>query len=46
MAKEIHKRISVWLNQQGIENNLKSVRTAINKTANELGFMSDNFTLC
>ena len=36
MAKEIHKRISVWLNQQGIENNLKSVRTAINKTANEL----------
>lgn len=36
MAKEIHKRISVWLNQQGIENNLKSVRAAINKTANEL----------
>ena len=29
MAKEIHKRISVWLNQQGIENNLKSVRTVI-----------------
>lgn len=36
MAKEIHKRISVWLNQQGIENNLKSVRAAIDKTANEL----------
>nr|MCR5551334.1 phage tail tape measure protein [Bacteroidales bacterium] len=36
MAKEIYKRISVWLNQQGIENNLKSVRAAINKTANEL----------
>lgn len=36
MAKEIHKRINLWLNQQGIENNLKSVRQAINKTANEL----------
>ena len=36
MAKEIHKRISVWLNQQGIENNLKSVQKAITKTANEL----------
>ena len=36
MAKETHKRISVWLNQQGIENNLKSVQKAITKTANEL----------
>lgn len=36
MAKEIHKRISLWLNQQGIENDLKSVRAAISKTANEL----------
>lgn len=36
MAKEVNKRINVWLNQQGIENNLKSVRAAIAKTTNEL----------
>lgn len=36
MAKETHKRIIVWLNQQGIENNLKSVRAAISKTTNEM----------
>ena len=36
MAKSIDKKIYVWLNQQGIENNLKAVRSAINKTANEL----------
>ena len=36
MAKEIHKRIIVWLNQQGIDNDLKSVRAAITKTTNEL----------
>jgi TP901 family phage tail tape measure protein len=28
--------INIWLNQQGIENNLKSVRAAIIKTTNEL----------
>lgn len=36
MAKEVNKRINVWLNQQGIENNLKSIKAAISKTANEL----------
>ena len=36
MAKEISKRINIWLNQQGIDNNLKSIRAAITKTANEL----------
>lgn len=36
MAKEVHKQINLWLNSQGIENNLKSVRQAITKTANEL----------
>lgn len=36
MAKEVNKRINVWLNEQGIENNLKSIRAAITKTANEL----------
>lgn len=36
MAKEIHKSISIWLNEQGIEDNLKSVRAAIVKTTNEL----------
>lgn len=36
MAKETHKRIIVWLNQQGIENNLKSVRASISKTTNEM----------
>lgn len=36
MAKSINKTINVWLNQQGIENNLKSVRSAITKTTNEL----------
>ena len=36
MAKEVHKRIVLWLNQQGIENNLKSVRAAITKTTNEM----------
>lgn len=36
MAKEVNKRINVWLNEQGIENNLKSIRSAITKTANEL----------
>ena len=28
--------INIWLNQQGIEDNLKSVRAAITKTINEL----------
>lgn len=36
MAKEVNKRVNVWLNQQGIDNNLKSIRAAITKTANEL----------
>lgn len=36
MAKEVNKRVNVWLNQQGIENTLKSIKAAINKTANEL----------
>lgn len=36
MAKTIDKRVNVWLNGQGIENNLKSVRAAILKTTNEL----------
>ncbi len=36
MAKEINKQINVWLNQRGIEDNLKSVRAAITKTTNEL----------
>ena len=36
MAKTIDKRIYIWLNQQGIEDNLKSIKAAINKTANEL----------
>ena len=36
MAKEINKRVNIWLNQQGIDNNLKSIRAAITKTANEL----------
>ena len=36
MAKEVNKRINVWLNEQGIENNLKSIRAAITKTSNEL----------
>lgn len=36
MAKEVNKRVNIWLNQQGIDNNLKSIRAAINKTANEL----------
>ena len=35
MANRIDKSVFVWLNNQGIENNLKSVRAAINKTANE-----------
>lgn len=30
------KHINIWLNHQGIENNLKSIRAAITKTANEL----------
>ena len=30
------KHINIWLNQRGIENNLKSVRAAIAKTTNEL----------
>jgi len=38
MAKEANKRVNIWLNQQGIENNLKSIRSAITQTANELGF--------
>lgn len=36
MAKEVNKKINIWLNQQGIDNNLKSIRAEINKTANEL----------
>lgn len=36
MANELHKKITIWLNQQGIENNLKSVRAAITKTTNEM----------
>lgn len=36
MAKEVNKRVNVWLNSQGIEDNLKSVRSAITKTTNEL----------
>lgn len=36
MAKEANKRVNIWLNQQGIENNLKSIRSAITQTANEL----------
>ena len=36
MAKEVNKRINIWLNQQGIDNNLKSIRTEIIKTTNEL----------
>ena len=29
MAKEVNKRLNVWLNEQGIGNNLKSIRAAI-----------------
>lgn len=36
MAKEVNKKVNIWLNQQGIDNNLKSIRAAITKTANEL----------
>lgn len=36
MAKEVNKRVNIWLNEQGIDNNLKSIRAAITKTANEL----------
>ncbi len=36
MAKEVNKRINIWLNQQGIDNNLKSIRAEIIKTTNEL----------
>lgn len=36
MAKEVNKRVNVWLNSQGIENNLKSIKQEITKTANEL----------
>ena len=36
MAKEANKRVNIWLNQQGVENNLKSIRSAITQTANEL----------
>ena len=36
MAKTINKQVYIWLNQQGIENNLKSIKAAIAKTANEL----------
>lgn len=36
MAKEVNKRVNIWLNEQGIDNNLKSIRAAIAKTANEL----------
>lgn len=31
MAKEVNKRVNIWLNQQGIDNNLKSIRAAITK---------------
>ena len=30
------RHINIWLNQRGIEDNLKSVRAAIIKTTNEL----------
>ena len=36
MANPVNRTINIWLNQQGIENNLKSVRAAITKTTNEL----------
>lgn len=36
MAKEVNKKVNIWLNQQGIDNNLKSIRAAITQTANEL----------
>lgn len=36
MAKTIDKKINLWLNQQGISNNLKAIRAEINKTSNEL----------
>lgn len=36
MAKEVNKYVNIWLNQQGIENNLKSIRSAITQTTNEL----------
>ena len=36
MAKEVNKRVNIWLNEQGVDNNLKSIRAAIAKTANEL----------
>ena len=29
MAKELHKKIFIWLNEQGIENNLKSIHAEI-----------------
>ncbi len=36
MAKEVNKRINVWINGKEVENNIKSVRAAILKTTNEL----------
>ena len=36
MAKELNKRVNIWLNQKGIDDNLSSVRKEISKTANEL----------
>lgn len=37
------RHINIWLNQQGIENNLKSIRAAITKTANELNKLPIGF---
>ncbi|MBQ9509614.1 MAG: hypothetical protein IJR53_09405 [Bacteroidales bacterium] len=33
MAKETHKRIIVWLNQQGIENSLKFINFHIKESS-------------
>lgn len=40
MAKSIDKHINVWVNGKQVENNLKSIRSAIIQTTNELNKMT------
>ena len=40
MAKEVTKRLNIWVNGKQVENNLKSIRSAIVQTTNELNRMT------
>ena len=39
MAKEVNKRVNVWINGKEVENNIKSIRSAMIHLTNQMNKM-------